>query len=55
LKKRLKDLQEKIADLRLIEGRVKAAIRKGCPPNFRPKGKAICPTIDRQRIAKRSR
>jgi DNA-binding transcriptional MerR regulator len=55
LKKRLKDLQQKITDLRLIEGRVRVAIRKGCPPNFRPKGKAICPTIDRQRIAKGSR
>ncbi len=48
LKKRFKELQQKIADLRLIEGRVERAIRQGCPPHFRPKGKAICPTIDRQ-------
>jgi len=52
LRKRLKDLQQKIADLRLIEGRVRAAIRTGCPPNFKPKGKAICPTIQRQSIRK---
>lgn len=45
LKKRLKELQQKIADLRLVEGRVRSAIRRGCPPSFKPKGKAICPTI----------
>ena len=55
LKKRLNELQQKIADLRLIEQRVKAAIRQGCPPNFKPKGKAICPTIDRQPAMKRAR
>jgi len=48
LKNRLRELQQKIADLRLIERRVKAAVRRGCPPTFRPKGKAICPTIQRQ-------
>lgn len=49
LKKRLVELRQKIADLRLIERRVQEAVRQGCPPNFKPKGKAICPTIDRQR------
>lgn len=52
LKKRLKELQQKIADLRLVEGRVRSAIRRGCPPSFKPKGKAICPTIERQPAAK---
>ena len=47
LRKRLKDLQQKIADLRLIERRVTSAIRQGCPPNFKPRGSAICPTIQR--------
>jgi len=55
LKKRLKELQQKIADLRLIERRVKTAVRRGCPPNFRPKGKAICPTIDRQPARRQER
>ena len=50
LKKRLTELQRKIADLRLIERRVQGAVRQGCPPNFKPRGKAICPTIDRQRL-----
>lgn len=50
LKRRLQELQRKIADLRVIEGRVRAAVRQGCPPNFRPRGKAICPTIERQRV-----
>ena len=50
LKKRLTELQRKIADLRMIERRVQGAVRQGCPPNFKPRGKAICPTIDRQRL-----
>lgn len=54
LKKRLAELRQKIADLRLIERRVGGAIRQGCPPDFKPKGKAICPTIDRQRVAEKS-
>lgn len=48
LKARLDDLTRKIADLRLIERRLAKAVRTGCPPNFRPKGQAICPTIQRQ-------
>ena len=52
LKKRLAELQRKIADLRLIERRVKQAIKQGCPPNFKPRGKAICPTIQRQPTTK---
>ena len=48
LKKRLVELRQKIADLRLIERRVGGAIRQGCPPNFKPRGSAICPTIQRQ-------
>ena len=55
LRKRLKELQQKIADLRLIEQRVKAAVRQGCPPNFKPRGKAICPTIDRQPMRRSER
>ena len=50
LKARLEELQRKIEDLRLVERRIAAAVRTGCPPNFKPKGKAMCPTIDRQRI-----
>jgi len=49
LRSRLKDLRRKIDDLRLIERRVAVAVRTGCPPNFKPHGRAICPTIQRQR------
>lgn len=45
LKKRLAELLQKITDLRMVERRIQAAIRQKCPPNFKPKGKAICPTI----------
>jgi DNA-binding transcriptional MerR regulator len=48
LKVRLQELNRKIADLHLIQRRVASAIRRGCPPRFRPHGKAVCPTIDRQ-------
>ena len=50
LKARLADLKQKIADLHVLERRVQQATRRGCPPGFRPRGKAICPTIDRQRV-----
>lgn len=53
LKKRLVELRQKIADLRLIEQRVKAAVRQSCPPSFKPKGKAICPTIQKVRNTRR--
>ena len=52
LKGRLGELRQKIADLRAVERQLSQATRRGCPPNFRPRGKAICPTIDRQRITK---
>lgn len=52
LKRRLMELRQKISDLRVVERRVETAIRQGCPPNFKPKGRAICPTIERQSIAK---
>jgi len=48
LKARLEELQEKMAAMRMLEQRLKAATARGCPPNFRPRGKAICPTIQRQ-------
>ncbi len=53
LKARLQELREKIADMRTLERRLKGATAPGCPPNFRPRGKALCPTIDRQRVHKR--
>lgn len=53
LKTRLAELGQKIADLRMLEGRIRQAVRRGCPPNFRPRGKAICPTIERQRVQPR--
>ncbi|MBI4354849.1 MAG: heavy metal-responsive transcriptional regulator [Candidatus Omnitrophica bacterium] len=53
LKAKLTELKQKIADLRLIERRVAAAVRRGCPPAFRPKGKAICPIIEQQRLKQR--
>ena len=53
LKLRLQELNRKIADLHLIERRVAAAIRRGCPPRFRPHGKAVCPTIDRQPLRRK--
>lgn len=51
---RLAELKRKIADLRVLERRIQQATRRGCPPNFRPRGKAICPTIERQRVHPRS-
>ncbi|MBI2104373.1 MAG: heavy metal-responsive transcriptional regulator [Candidatus Omnitrophica bacterium] len=48
LKARLGELREKMAAMRTLEQRLKAATARGCPPNFRPRGKAICPTIQRQ-------
>jgi DNA-binding transcriptional MerR regulator len=54
LHKHLTELRVKIEDQRLLERRIKQAVTRGCPPNFRPRGKAICPTIDRQRIRQRS-
>ena len=47
---RLAELRNKIADLRNLERRIQQATRQGCPPNFRPRGKAMCPTIERQRM-----
>jgi len=54
LKIRLAELRRKIADLRLLEGRIRQAVQGSCPPNFRPRGKAICPTIERQAVQARS-
>jgi hypothetical protein len=50
LKLRLQELNRKIADLHLIARRITQARRSGCPTRFRPHGKAICPTIERQRL-----
>ena len=55
LRQRLAELKAKIQDLRLLERRIQHAVRRGCPPNFKPKGKAICPTIDRQPALKGGR
>ena len=55
LKLRLQELNRKIADLHLIQRRITQAVRSGCPPRFRPHGKAVCPTIDRQPMRSRSR
>ena len=52
LKERLGELRQKISDLRAVERQLSQATRRGCPPNFRPRGKALCPTIDRQRVPK---
>ena len=52
LKARLHELRVKISDMRTLERRVKGATAPGCAPNFRPQGKALCPTIDRQRVTK---
>ena len=52
LKTRLQTLRQKIADLRVLERRLRQATGRGCPPNFRPRGTARCPTIDRQRVTK---
>jgi len=54
LKLRLQELNRKIADLHLIQRRIIQAVRGGCPPRFRPHGKAVCPTIDRQPLRRRS-
>ena len=55
LRRRLAELRQKIADLRSLERRLTHATRRGCPPNFRPRGRAICPTIQRQPTPRRSR
>ncbi|PIQ84623.1 MAG: heavy metal-responsive transcriptional regulator [Candidatus Omnitrophica bacterium CG11_big_fil_rev_8_21_14_0_20_63_9] len=55
LQARRQELRRKIEDLRLVERRIAKAVQTGCPRNFKPRGKALCPTIDRQRIAMRSR
>lgn len=54
LRRRLQELRRKIDDLRLIERRMAQAVRRGCPPRVKPRGKAICPTIDRQRIEEKT-
>ena len=53
LKARLGELREKMAAMRTLERRLKDATTRGCPPNFRPRGKAVCPTIERQRMQRR--
>jgi len=53
LRARLEELHRKIADWRMLERRLKEATARGCPPNFRPRGKAVCPTIERQRVQQR--
>ena len=50
---RLQELRKKITDLRMLERRLQHATGRGCPPSFRPRGRALCPTIDRQRMAKK--
>ena len=52
LKTRLAELKRKIADFRLLERRIQQAIQRGCPPSFKPRGRAVCPTIERQPIMK---
>jgi len=47
LRARLNELRQKLADLQSLERRLTDATRRGCPPNFRPRGQAICPTIQR--------
>lgn len=54
LQLRLRELNQKIADLHLIRQRITKAVRSGCPPRFRPHGKAVCPTIDRQPLQSNS-
>ena len=54
LKFRLRELNQKIADLHLMTRRITHAVRSGCPPRFRPHGKAVCPTIERQPLRRRS-
>ena len=55
LKHRLEELREKLNSLQLLEHRLTTAIRHGCPSGFRPKGKAICPTIEKQRFVRKKR
>lgn len=55
LTERLKELRQKITDLKAVERRLAEAARQGCPANFRPTGKAICPTIERQPEQRRAR
>ena len=53
LKARLGELRVKMEAMRALERRLKDATVRGCPPNFRPRGKAVCPTIERQRVQQR--
>jgi len=55
LKTRLGELRQKIRDLQTLEARIQGAIRRNCPSNFTPKGRAICPTIQGPNRAKERR
>jgi len=41
----LTELRRKMQDLKLLEKRVLVAAARKCPDDFKPKGNAICPTI----------
>lgn len=41
----LAELRQKVRDLKLLEKRIVAAIARDCPTSFKPRGRALCPTI----------
>lgn len=53
LKQRLDELRQRIRDLKQLERRILRATQRSCPPSFRPKGSAICPTIQGARNTRR--
>lgn len=48
LKQNLRDLRQKIADLKDLEKKLVTAMRQKCPPDFKPSGSTICPKIQQK-------
>lgn len=45
LQAKLEELQGKISDLKAVQSRIRAALRRSGKPAGRPTGRALCPTI----------
>lgn len=56
LKSKIKELEEKIGDLRYLKRRIVQVITMRCGPgDYKPKGAALCPTIARvKKVDKKS-
>ena len=47
LQKRLKEIDEKLKDLKVLKQRASKALKNPCPPDFEPSGSARCPQIEK--------